>query len=239
MKQLISLLFACAGLIPAVSAQPLVCTEPGTVLEYAEYDAAGKLTGYNQVTVVSCERNPSGALVVTNSERTLDARHDPVEGELVGEHTERIVVREDAMLLSFGDLVSELSAGAGSDVTLSGDEYAIPFDLEAGQELPDAKMFLTLAQGRRKLKISLDFRERSVLARERMTTPAGEFDTYKISEKLTARVMIFKMSTRHVAWYAPGVGLVREEELSKKGKRESYSELIALRRPARTGVDPH
>lgn len=28
----------------AAAAQPLVCTEPGTVLEYAQYDESGRLT---------------------------------------------------------------------------------------------------------------------------------------------------------------------------------------------------
>ena len=69
----------------------------------------------------------------------------------------------------------------------------------------------------------------AVLAREELETPAGRFSCFKLQEKFSFRFLFFSFASRRVAWYAPGIGVVREEELTKKGKLESSSELIAIR----------
>lgn len=237
MKKRLLILSACAVIcLPAV-AQPLACTRPGTEFEYAEYDVKGNLKGYTLTRVESCEKNEDGWLVVKNREQSLDLQRNPVMHKIDGERlpveqVERIVVRADDMLLPFDELLSDLPAGEGVEISVTGDEYAIPFVLEAGQFLPDAHLLVTAANGDRQVKMMIGITDRAVLAFEEIITPAGKFDTFKIAETLTVKMMFFKITMKHTAWYAPGIGIVREEEQTKKGKPDGYSELIALREPS-------
>ena len=49
--------------------QPLICTEPGTQLEYADYDSRGELVGYSVTEVVGNVADEGGRLVTMRTVR--------------------------------------------------------------------------------------------------------------------------------------------------------------------------
>lgn len=220
------------------AAQPLVCTEAGTQLEYAEYDASGKLTGYSLVTVGVTDKDEQGCCEVINTALSLDRERKPEMRVIYGQtvevrETERIKVRPDALVLSLDQLLGELfEQSNGVRYELSGDEYAIPFDLQPGATLPDLAIVVAMTNGEKRFEINFNVFDRKVSARERIATPAGEFEAFKVCEAIKFGFSIFKMTMRHNVWYAPGVGVVREEELSKRNKLDGYAELVAIRPPA-------
>ena len=68
MKRIVLLLILSLAAYLVRAAQPLVCTQAGTQLEYAEYDASGKLTGYSLVTVEVTDPDEQGCFEVINTE---------------------------------------------------------------------------------------------------------------------------------------------------------------------------
>ena len=96
--------------------------------------------------------------------------------------------------------------------TVTGECRGIPAELSVGMELPDYEieikvMFITSKMG---------CRDRKVIGRESVTTPAGTFDCYVVEETMTAKAMMVNEKTRQVSWYARGIGLVRQQTFDKK-----------------------
>lgn len=227
----------------AAAAQPLVCTEPGTVLEYAQYDESGRLTGYTRSTVLSCGPDSLGRTQVMTRSEALDTLRNPVMMEVNGLRqavvtTERTEVRTSEMVTQLGAMFEELLTATLSseeqrklDFSVEGDEYTIPFALETKRRLPDLKFALRFAAEGRSLKMRIGVSDRQVLGRRRIETPAGVFEAVGLSEKVSFGFFVIRVSMRQQTWYVPGLGVVREEEQTRSGKTEGWSELVSVTRP--------
>lgn len=237
MKKFLFLSVACAAFLRVSAQQPFICTEPGAVLETAEYDAKGKLTGYERQVIESCEKNADGWLEVTCRVKMLDAERNPVQkkGSEIVTHT---VVRESDMILPLDEImfssVASSGDGASSLVKTEGNEYTYPLTMSVGTRLSDVLLVSTVYRGGEatNMKFQLTVVDRNVLARERVTVPVGTFDAYKITETIAAKILFINVSQKVVSWVVPGIGTVRSESQSKKGKLNSYSELVSFQRPA-------
>lgn len=242
MQKLLTFIFClCCG--AALAAQPLVCTEPGTVLEYAQYDESGRLTGYSRHTVLSCGPDSLGRTQVVTRCEALDTLRNAMTMEINGRRqavvtTDRTEVRASEMVTQMGAMFEELLAAALSseergqlDFSTEGDEYTVPFALETKRKLPDLKFALRFAAEGRSLKMRIGVSDRQALGRRRIVTPAGEFEAVGLSEKVSFGILVFRISMRQQTWYVPGLGVVREEEQTKSGKTEGWSELISVTRP--------
>lgn len=234
MKKLLLVVFlSCAGYGIAGAAQPLVCTQKGATFERANYDSKGKLAGYTQMVVEQCDSTADG-VCVKNRTFSLDSQRKPVEqkvGErtLPAEQTEQIIVRPSEMVIPLGS--ADLPSVEGVEASFSGDEYTIPYALEPGQALPDIHFSFTMSSDGHSMSIKMTIDQRKVLARETVVTPAGTFEAFKVSERMTFKLFIIKESMKTITWYVPGIGAVREEAQRGNGKVESRSELIAFRLP--------
>ncbi len=225
MKRLL-LLTAALLFAAAASAQPLCCTEAGTELTYAQYDASGTRTGQTRTLALSCEETDEGLKVYTTEEE-LDPSGTP-SGNALSTST---LVRQNDMVLQLDEMLRGIDPSMLQGMTLGmgGDAYSIPFAMTPGEELPDIRLELKVSKEEQSLSFRINITDRKVLAREELETPAGRFSCFKLQEKFSFRFLFFSFASRRVAWYAPGIGVVREEELTKKGKLESSSELIAIR----------
>lgn len=225
MKRLL-LLTAALLFAAAASAQPLCCTEAGTELTYAQYDASGTRTGQTRTLVLSCEETDEGLKVYTTEEE-LDLSGTP-SGNALSTST---LVRQNDMVLQLDEMLRGIDPSMLQGMTLGmgGDAYSIPFAMTPGEELPDIRLELKVSKEEKSLSFRINITDRKVLAREELETPAGHYPCIKLQEKFSFRFLFFSFSSRRVAWYTPGIGVVREEELTKKGKLESSSELIAIR----------
>lgn len=63
---------------------------------------------------------------------------------------------------------------------------------------------------------------------ETIYTPAGKFDCLKVSYVVQAKMMLMSEKTYITEWYAVGVGLVKNEESTKKGIITSTSILTSI-----------
>jgi hypothetical protein len=72
--------------------------------------------------------------------------------------------------------------------------------------------------------------KRTVEPPETITVPAGTFDCTVITEEVRFRAMVvFSQTMRMRTWYAEGVGEVRKQELDRRGRVESTSQLVSAR----------
>lgn len=235
MKKVLFFLAACANLFPAMAQQPFICTEPGTVLEYACYDKKDRLTGYMRSTVESCERNADGWLEVRTREQELDLERNPISKKDGSDYLRSCtIIRSEDMLLPLGDMLTSVLPDKDlSVVRTEGDEYGCPLSLSVGMDLPDVSSVYNICNSGEPTKMNLEFsaKGRKVLEQSKITVPSGVFEAYKIEETVSMKFLFIRVTRKIVTWRVPGIGDIRSEELTEKGKLESRSELLSIRRP--------
>ena len=105
-----------------------------------------------------------------------------------------------------------------SQVEISGIDISMPGNIQVGESLPDAEITLKIKTEDVPLPPTvIRVKQRKVLAREKISTPAGSFDCYKISsEYLIENIISIRMKT--IEWTALNVGTVQSETYNDKDK---------------------
>lgn len=248
MKRLLFITILAAFPTVAAVAQPPICMEEGTVLEYAILNGKGKPLGYIKSTVDAVEASDTCTLV-TLMDCTYDKNREPSE-----EGDEFTVYRVGGTHMSwpvrdaFGSVIPSLSVIPDLDAYMrsqqaefskgeSGAEnIVIPYEGETGTMLPSYKYW------EKYTKIGLDQAKLNVaiipkfMGRETVKTAAGEFDCIVIHYDMDFNIEIMaqfqgeKMTM--VEWRAPGIGVVKSGAIDKKGEVvEGSVELQKIVRP--------
>ena len=100
-----------------------------------------------------------------------------------------------------------------------------PAAMNAGDNLKDGHMELALDNKGMKQTLTLDVTNRKVEGKEKITTPAGTWDCYRITNSTKMKIKTMgigiPINMDVTEWYAPGFGIV--ETQSKYGKTEITS----------------
>lgn len=110
---------------------------------------------------------------------------------------------------------------------------SFPKNMYPGQKLDDITFTMKTGTSGVNMEITSALLERSVVSRETITTPAGTFDCLKITGKRSSRMKVMGMNRNmgnpelEITWFAPGLGFIKQEYYSEKGKLISSSQLIA------------
>jgi len=245
-------IFATAAAVLAVSvgaAQPPICMEEGTVLEYAMLKNNGKPFGYAKSTVDMVETSDTCTLV-TLMECSYDKSHEPVgEGDeftlyRVGEKCMSWPVRD-----AFGSLIISLQNDTELDTAMRNEgavfskgesgsaNIVLPYDAPDGTLLPSFKYWekYTNKLGIDQVKLDIQILPK-VAGREKVKTAAGEFDCmvihYKVDMSLEVMAQFMGENMTMVEWRAPGIGVVKSAAIDKKGEPvEGSVELQKIVRP--------
>ncbi|MFT5819644.1 MAG: hypothetical protein ACI8ZM_000869, partial [Crocinitomix sp.] len=117
------------------------------------------------------------------------------------------------------------------EITMTQSELEIPSNLTVGQTLPDADMEVTISSsGMQVMKMNFKITERKIEGQESMTTAAGTFECYKLSQKSNIKMMFIDKTYKTVDWFTEGIGSVRSETYAESGKLESYRVLTNIKR---------
>ncbi len=130
---------------------------------------------------------------------------------------------DPAMLEGFQDM----------EIKISSIDIIIPDNLKVGDRLPDAGMTMSVsAAGMKITEIEINITDRKVEAIENITTPAGTFESFKITyvTNTQSRTMGItnRLNSKSVEYYAPGVGNVRTEIYDQRDRLESYTVLSKI-----------
>ena len=131
--------------------------------------------------------------------------------------------------------LAEMQNIEGAEMSVEGDHIIIPPSLSVGDILPESHTEITFKMGETnigKMTVGMTMSDREVVGQEDITTPAGTFSCYKITHNMTVETNIMGMNRTSrmmgTEWIAEGVGVVRSEQHSDKGKLDSYSLLTAV-----------
>jgi hypothetical protein len=137
-----------------------------------------------------------------------------------------------------------VAAYATYTLTVDGTRLEYPAAMVAGQTLPDARLtaswkFDTKYQppgGQLRPNVSLEIvlQKRTVVGQESVTTPAGTFDAFKITQEVATKSVSYEEAARlwvDTEWFVPGMGVVRTESRTTGGKMKDWAELTAWTAP--------
>ncbi len=195
-----------------------------TTLEYANYNRKEKLQSYSRSTITVVDETDDGMEAQVET-ATMDE-----DREVLQEGAFQVVCKDNILYMNLTDMLSPEMTESFShmEVTFTGDKMALPSNLEVGQTLPDAQTVIQAASGGvNLLKFTFEITDRTVDAKESVTTPAGTFECFKVSHSMDVKMMIRK-SFKVTTWYNEKLGMIKQETYDRKGRLDSRTELFKV-----------
>jgi len=201
--------------------QPLCPVKEGVTLTYVMKDAKGKEKSYSRQTVTSIEGS-SNNMTITYSSEVMDAKKKASPNIPVISYSYK--VENGTVVIDPKALLNNVSTGSPSDGVTEGTPLMLPANMKAGDKLPGSDVKMQIAF----LKISATYSEGVCEGDEEITTEAGTFLCKKTKYNCKSSAMGIKMEMEVHTWYAPGVGIVKQDIYNNKGKLNSSQELVEL-----------
>ena len=230
MKIFLSILF-CVIFSGSVYPQcnPFFPLQENVRYEYEMYDKKEKVTMRMSHTF----RNISGSGDNMNATLAQDI-YDPKKDEKISTSelnwkcengTLHFDMRSMSLMMDNGQQMNMGDAGMSVDVT--GDELDLPSELSVGKTLKDVSYNIKMAMsGITLMNRTFNIKDRKVESQEKVTTPAGSFDCYKVT--YTTVDDKGRGATRSAIWYAKDAGMVKTENYKEDGKLINRQVLVKL-----------
>ncbi len=207
---------------------PFFAFEEGRKWTVSSYNSKDKFTG-KQVNEVLALNKDGANLTATVGITTYDKKNNIVKMDKDGAKIERLEVE---FMCNNGKVTMDMSSFfpkemlesfKSMEVQIDIDELTIPKDLKVGQKLEDGGIKIQI-NGPMKMNLNVMIVDRMVASQEKITVPAGTFDTYKVTStvKMTG---LGNREAKNVTYLAEKVGFVRSEDYNDKGNLISYSVL--------------
>lgn len=246
MKKIFTLALALVVACSAASAQQLFSSKEGQVLSYKHIETKEKkeLTGTSKV--VSVQTAADGIVTVRMEDKTSDPANPLHEQTMYSGFrfnpadtvTTAVIMTGDDFKTFMLDMIKQGAEAAGqflsdaqmaevADALKVSGEVALPLRPNAveGQTFPNSTLRCTMGPQSMKLLLC----KGKYLGTEEIEVPAGKFNCVKVSYQVRSTGMGPEVPDQYVtAWYAPGVGLVREIDADKKGNARSEQVLTAI-----------
>jgi len=209
----------------------LILFRQGAVIEGTSYNAAGKVTA-KQITTVK-EVKEEGTMLVARSSAVIEEAGAGKNMELVYKCDGRDLYMDMTPLMeNFGSLKNK---------TGEIKPIEFPIDILEGQTLPDASYTVTMGKAPIMMDITVMYKNRTVSAKENVTTPAGSWECFKVHcniesdvkglDERSAKILtLVKNSTKMemTMWFSPAFGIVKSETY-KAGKLSSRTEITSVK----------
>jgi len=196
----------------------------GMYMEYTNYNKKGKIVSVEKHLVASVE-NQGGSLVIVIKTSVIEGKRNS--------SAEKYVLKCDngnfkVDMTNYTSHQSDNQEGSLS-VEAVGDFIEFPSGMQPGTLLEDGSIAISIGNGESTMAIAdMSVLNRKVLAKDNLTTPAGTFDGYKISFDYLFDMGLLKVRGSGIEWYIDGIGIIRTESYSKKGKLRWSRELTKI-----------
>jgi hypothetical protein len=197
----------------------------GTISEISMFDKKGKPSGfitYHVLKVVSSEGTEIATLSSTFKDR---------KGKLISSQEFDASCNGDLVSFDFKSLMNPqiLEQYKDMEYDISGVNLEFPNDLSVGQDLPDANIEMIISMNGINITMNIITKDRTVAAREDITTSAGTFDCYVVTYTSEMKMsMGMNQTFKGKQWIAEDVGMVKQEDYNKNGKLTGSSLLTAF-----------
>lgn len=193
---------------------PFYNLQEGSKWELTSYNAKDKVTG-RQINELKSLDEKSNGWIATVYFQSFDKKD-----ELVYEKEVELECEDGVIKMDMERFIPEESLQAFKDMnmTVEVDNLEWPSDLSVGKSLDDGA--ITISGDFMNMKV--DVTDRKVESKEKITTPAGTFDTFKVSYNVKMKMMMSRES-KAVDYIAENVGIVRSESYNGNGKLIGYT----------------
>lgn len=195
----------------------------GSSFEYTMYNKKGKTEGVTSYTITDVN-NESGT-----TSATFDMKFTDNKGKEVFNSDYSISCSGDGITIDFESLfpsqMMKQYEEMGLEMDITGTDIQLPNDLSVGKALEDANVSVTMNMSGMKMNVTVDQTNRKVEKKETVTTPAGTFECYLITETSLSKTMGATQEMNNKLWLAEGVGMVKQESYKKNGNLITRMEL--------------
>ena len=229
MKKMIGLFVALALSVTVTFAQNCTLYIPdqvGTELHYQIKNGKGKVEGSYTHKVISIKESGGRTSI-----EMLQTFMDPSsKGEILMQDTIRFHCKDNVFYIDMEKYVNQAQMEAFKDmeIKVTTDDLMYPPKLSTGQKLKDGSIKIEMETGVMNMSITTLINNRKVEAHETITTPAGNFKCYKISEDIQSKTGFMNMTLHNVVWIKKDIGTIRSESYNKKGKLDGITELVKI-----------
>ncbi len=205
----------------------------GSEYEMTHYSAKDKVTGKSLSEILSIEDN-GGVLTAYIKGTVFDEK-----GKEVTSMNFEYICDQGVLKMDLKKFIPKEMFGNDADFEfeLEGSYLEFPESLEIGQSLKDGviegKMTMEGNPAMANMTISIKILNRKVESKEDITTPAGNFNCYKISYDMESSTKVMGMNNTvnlsGIEYVAEGIGVVKTESYNKKGNLSNYSLLTGYK----------
>lgn len=208
----------------------------GSMMKFEAQDGKGKTLNQSKM-LVEKVYNKDGATIADVN----------MSDDKKNEFTMQFKCAGDKLYMDFSAAVKEMmaksnpenkdamqAASENVEMGFSDGFMSFPKNMYPGQTLDDAVFIMKTNSGNMGMDITSALTGRKVVAKETVTTPAGTFECIKVeSNRKTTMKILGKdrnmgKPTQEYVWLSPGIGTIKQETYSEKGKLESMSHLVAF-----------
>jgi hypothetical protein len=218
------LLFAFSSL-KAQDCSSYVVTQEGKTAEYANKDKKGKIQSYHSQELISKTESDGvfryQVLQISKDDKKEELSRDTLQFEC----------RNGTFYVDMSRFIDENQTEAYEESQISVDfkDIGYPSSMEAGMQLEDGSVILTIDLGMATITNETKIINRKVEARESVSTPAGTFDCLKISQDVENKIGFATIKIRTVSWISEDVGTVKSESYDKKDRLTGTTELVSFK----------
>lgn len=210
--------------IPAGTCGSLIYFQKGAIVQGSSYDSTGKEVS-KQTTTIMDVKNDGDNLMSDMKMETSTA---------LGNHEIDAEYKCDGKYL-YIDLgtISSIVRIKGAKVESSSLEF--PVQLSVGQTLPEASLTISIERGAMKMKTTASHVNRKVEKIEKITTPAGTWNCYKVTStiqtttEMGGNVKQAAQLQKMIAWFAPDFGVVKTD-MYVNGKLATSSYITSVKK---------
>lgn len=212
----------------------------GAMMEFETKDGKGKSIDKSRMDVVSVS-NHNGVTVAK-----ILASGDEIDQSIEMDFK----CAGDKMYMDFGSLMKQAMEQAGqsganeAEIKRAMDNTTIDFNdgfmsfpkkMSPGQSLDDVTVSMTTSPTpQTSMEMTTTLTDRKVVSKEKVTVASGVFDCLKISGVRETSIKVMGMNRNmkpetEYMWFAPGIGIIKQENYNAKGKLGSSMELSAYK----------
>lgn len=198
--------------------------QEGATLEITNYNRKDKVTGRTIQKITNVQES-GNSLKATVQMKSYDDKD-----ELIFESEVDVMCKDNEFNLSMENFINgqQMTAFSEADITIDSDNLRYPANMKPGQELNDGVINISVNNaGMPMMNMTTTIDNRKVEGKEKITTPAGTFDCFKISYDITSKMMV-SVTMKAVEWISMDAGVVKSESYKSNGKLMGYSLLTNL-----------
>jgi len=200
-------------------------TKEGTVIKTDYFDKKGKLTSITTQKVLKKESFPDGLSVTVETQTEIPGEDVELQSKEI-----TLTCKEGKFYVDMDNYMGDVNMEAyeNMDIIIESENVTIPRNPKPGDLLGDGSIIMTIKnEDITLITITVKIYNRKVETIEKVTTPAGTFECFKISYDIETK-MLLTIKAKAAEWYSKDVGLVKSESYNKKGKLRGYSLLSSI-----------